>query len=722
MNKTLLLAATFALVATAFSQKAQAQHDIRAFLSEDGLDFIADEAPSFLPEVLYPPTISKSFACMDFEQRDTTINFSVDRLDISMPVEGRVRIELDFSASADGTLYADDLYACLGSATCQDSLDIQTASAAFEYELSVENGKARVLPISNEFNINPDDLRFELSGCGFTGTALTKAVDFTKGWLLNFMESKVIDMANEKLGPMLEDMLGGFQVEGSTGIAAYSAKLNELKLAEGGLALRIDADFNDRYEAAACIAEYDVAVPTDLTGEAPLLSGAGASHANLAVNMGMLNKALYTVWHRGFLCLTDAHVAALGVKIDLESVGVLLPGFPAGTEFSFELTMTDYPRVTPQLATGALSSELILELGGLVIDLHGDRPDGTRNTLHVEVDVAARAAIGIDPKTNAIMAQVLGAEITKMVMEDERKATGDGFDVARLTQLVHDHILPAVLEEMGPIPMTGPAFAFGDYAVILRKLSTSDAYLSAGIDLFRIPENDNNAPNTQIVDSPPNTSNPHTSFIRVDGSDPELPSELLQYQITVDGVERPLSFMREFKVGEMGKTATYEVSVAAVDMAGNVDPSPSKIDLVVDGISPHVGLTGQRTRSADEGPVNINWTMSDDSTPVEDLKVRVEIYELEDKSDALSAKLIETQELDRGATSTTVELAKVGGVYRVEIHAIDRGGNDSKVSLLLNIASTGGCSVGGKGAAGNAGLLLMALGLLVIRRRRGARS
>ena len=69
-----------------------------------------------------------------------------------------------------------------------------------------------------------------------------------------------------------------------------------------------------------------------------------------------------------------------------------------------------------------------------------------------------------------------------------------------------------------------------------------------------------------------------------------------------------------------------------------------------------------------------------------------------------------------GTTSTIVELGKVGGVYRVEVHAIDEAGNDSQSSLLLGIASVGGCSVGGQGHSGSL-LMMLALGLLYWRRR-----
>ncbi len=725
MNKKLLLSATLALAALASSNQAHAEHDLRAFLSGDGLDFIAKEAPSYLPAVIEPPTIAKSFACMDFEQRDTTIHFSVDRLDISMPRDGRIRIDMDFSGDANGTLYADDLYACFGEATCQDTLDIRTASASFEYELSVEDGKAKVVPVANEFSLAPDDFSFQLSGCGFTGSALTTAIDFMEEWLLDYLEGKVVSLAEENLGPMIEAMLGGFQYEGSAGIAHYSAALADLELIEGGLALRIDADLTDPYAPAACVQDYDVGGPQDLSGQAPAIRGADADHANLAVNLGLINKGLYTVWRRGLLCLTDEHVKALGVALDLDMVGSMLPGFPPGTKFSFEVKTTDYPKVRPIDTNDAsnssgsiLDSKLTLEVKGLMVDLHGDRPDGTRNTLHVELDMDAQAAIGIDPASNSIVAQVMGANITRMVMDDERKATGDGFDVARLTQMIHDHILPSMLEKMGPMALTGPAFAFGDYAVMLREMRTTDAYMSAGIDLFKIPDNDNNAPSTSILDAPRGISNPHDALVKVSGADDEIPSELLQYQVTVDGVKRPLSFMREFKVGEAGKSATYQVSVAAVDLSGNVDPSPESLSLQVDGILPHIAIAGPRTRRADEGPIAIDWTLSDDTTAPESLKVRAEIYELEDPSDALSARLIDTQDLGAGATSTTVELEKVGGVYRVELHAVDEAGNDSKVSLLLTIDKTGGCSVGGSQGLSNGGMLLLALGLLALRRRR----
>ena len=90
--------------------------------------------------------------------------------------------------------------------------------------------------------------------------------------------------------------------------------------------------------------------------------------------------------------------------------------------------------------------------------------------------------------------------------------------------------------------------------------------VGAGIDLFRIPENDNTAPNTEILDAPTGISNPHDARVRVTGADSEIPQELLQYQVTVNGVTTEPSFVREFSVGEAGKSGTYEVQVADVSV------------------------------------------------------------------------------------------------------------------------------------------------------------
>ncbi len=702
-----------ALVASLLSAAApaSAQHDVRVFLAESGVDFVADQVPSYIPKVFEPPTFAKSFACMDFEQRDTTINLSIDKVEIDMPSDGQIRVALEFSGSVDGELYADDIYACFGEVTCQDTMTVDRAKALLDFDVQVVDGKANVSMREVNFEVNPDDFAFNLNDCGFTGSVLTTAIGFAEGWILNFIEGKVISIAEENLAPMLEEMIAGLSLE-----APYMhATIMDMYTPSGGLSLTLDVGLRSNEGGVECVREYDKGAPVRASGAAvPNLQTEDGSDLNLALNLGLVNQGLYSAWQQGLLCIDDSVLFALGLDVDLDIAGTLLPGFPPGTEFALEVAFSDYPKINGMAADGA---GLVADISGVIIDLHGDRPDGTRNTLRVELDLEAQAELLVNPGDNAINARLIGAKIKSLRMSDEREATGDGFDVARIQQLVHDYIIPKVLGELGPIPVTGSVFSVSDYAIILQKLDSNKAYLSAGIDLFRIPENDTNAPDTQLSGVPSSITNPRDAKIYLGGSDQEIPSELLQYEVTIDGVTRPLQFVRDLRLGEAGVTATYEVSVAAVDLSGNTDPTPATASVLVDGVVPYVLIQGRRVRRGDEGAVPLSWTMRDDSTASEGLGVRIDVYQLKDPADVLSAKLVSSQELPAGTTDTSVELSESGGVYRVEVHVTDEAGNDSQSSLLLNVASTGGCSVGGQGTSGSL-LLLFALGFLSLRRRR----
>ncbi len=711
MRPTALLASAAFVCLTAAASPALAQHDVRAFLSESGVEFIENNAASFVPSVLHPQPVTKAVGCMDFIQRDTTVNLHLDKLDIEMPANDRIRVSLDVTIDAQGELYVDDLYACLGEVTCQDTLNLRSASALVDLDVAIIDGKPKVTMRDVQVEVDPDNFEFALNECGVTGSVLTSTIGFAEGWILSYAEDKLVSIAEEKLPTMLESVLAGLSMDG----AYVKASVQDIYFPNNGLSVTASGGLKEKYEAAECIREFDDGGPGPEQGaRVPDIMGAGASDLNVAVNIGLINEGLYSVWHRGLMCLSDRHLAELGVEVDLQQIATVLPGFPPGTTLGMDFRFTKRPRVKSSASEDA---ELTVVIEGFELDFHGDTPDGHRNTLHAELDVEASARLALDPGSNAIHVQLLGAQITRMEMQDERAATGEGYDVARMKQLVHDAILPKVLEQLGTIPVTGSAFAIPKFALMLRSMSTNKAYLSAGIDLFRVPDVDDNAPDTKIVSAPSSVSNPHDAIVSIGGSDAELPEELLQYLVSVDGVERPLSFVKEAKIGEIGVTKSYTVQVAAVDLAGNVDPSPASTTVTVDGIVPFVIVNGARTRSADAGPVEIDWSMHDDSSAPEALKVRVDIYDLEDPSDALSARLIDSQELPAGATSTSIELAKVGGVYRVEVHAIDEAGNDSQSSLLLSIASTGGCSVGGQGQGQAASLVLLAMAMLIGRRR-----
>jgi hypothetical protein len=213
-------------------------------------------------------------------------------------------------------------------------------------------------------------------------------------------------------------------------------------------------------------------------------------------------------------------------------------------------------------------------------------------------------------------------------------------------------------------------------------------------------------------------TSPKKAFLRVGGSDPEIPSELLRYRVVVDNAARPISPITKLSIGVVGKTKTYRVEVSAIDLAGNEDPSPAVLDLTIDGIAPAVTIDGDRALVMPEGGIiDVVWTATDDTSPDSGLFTTVKAYKLTDPQDALSAELVEEQPMAPGTTETQVEISS-GSVYRVEVEVTDQAGNVSTSAIMID-AGNGGCLCNAGGGPGGAiPFLIGFLGFTVVMRRR----
>jgi hypothetical protein len=411
--------------------------------------------------------------------------------------------------------------------------------------------------------------------------------------------------------------------------------------------------------------------------------------------------------------MTHETLEGLGLHLDFDHIMQLLPGFPPGTIMRLEVGFENPPRVTSAAGEGA---GLGIVIEGADIKMIGTLPDGSSRVLHIEMDMQAAAALAINPATNALEVALTGAQMTRVDMKED--AADMGFDVARLLQVLHETVLPTVVHEMGTMPVTGPVFSFADYAVILRDVSSNEAYVAAKVDLFRAPANDQNAPDTQILQAPAGAVNPHDAKVLVTGNDAEIPAELLQYAVTIDGVPAAApTYVREIRLGEAGITKTYTVSVAAVDLAGNTDATPATADVLVDGISPSIVIEGDRIRNMpDTTSVELSWQATDDLTDPTRLRAQLRIHRLKDDTNALDTEEVAVIDVAPGQTAASFDV-NPGNTYRAELHVIDEAGNDSSSSVLLKVGGAG-CSVAGGGASGSLPIVFgIFMALAVLRRR-----
>jgi hypothetical protein len=693
---------------------AHADHQLRGYVSQSGLDFISAQVPDLVPKDLYPGPMSKDFACMTATQRNTHIALEVLDFAITIPEEGSLRLYLNVSADGDGELEVDDAYACFGSMTCQDQLMVHDARATIDFDIMIDGGKPTAVFKGVDLELSEDDLDLNFSDCPADDIA-NWGIDFAKEYLTDMLLEKIEGMAKDTLGPKLEEMLGGVGAfEGQIQATQFSAALTDLFVKQGGIDIGVDVGLTSMFEPAECVRDFDEGAPQDLAGDLPDLSQV-ASHLGLALNFGLVNSALYQVWRQGLTCINGNTLAALGIHIPTEHITQLLPGFPPGTTLDMEMRLTRPPRLAGAGGNDDVDTlDMQAMIEGVEVKLIGHLPDGSDKTIQVGMDARVAMALGIDPGNNAMVATPVGMEITRMDV-DQVYAAETGLDAARLLQVVHEQMLPKLLAKFGAMPVTGPVFSKGEYAVILRGIGNNEAFLSLNADLFHIPADDIGQPETSIIEYPTGPVSVANSMVRVSAVDGMIPTELLRYNVSVNGEARPLTYIRRFPVGVAGESGTYQVQVAAVDLSGNTDDSPASVEVTVDGIAPVLYLEGERMREMDGGSTELTWTMTDDMTDSVLLGARVELYEVKDETDLLSRELVKTIELGPGATAATVDIED-GAMYQAEVHVTDAVGNESIATVLLD--SKNGCGCRATGGSSAASSLLLCLGVLLLLRRR----
>jgi hypothetical protein len=722
-----VLAATGLALATvaATATTAHAQYDVRGYVSTRGLDFIAEQVPSLVPTSLAAPELSQGLACITATQRDTTVALSVDDFSLTIPQAGTLRLTIALSAEASGELFVDNAIACFGSLTCQDRITVNDARAVIDFDVALVGGQPSIDFRAVDLQLSADNIDIQLSECAVADVA-NVVIDFAKQFVIDFITEKAEELAVTELGPLVESMVAGvgtFSGSFPTPFGTYdiAASFDELLVQDGGIGLGASLDLSSQSPAAECVSEFDAGDPGVQEGAPPDLS-ASDSHIGLALNLGLAEDALYHVWRQGLTCITGDTLEALGIELPIEKITAIIPGFPPGSTLAVEARLTQPPRVKGA-GQGEDGVAVTLAVDGVDVVMRGVLPDGTERVISVVADVEATAAVGVDLASNALVATPQQVTLSRVEM-DQVSVAETGFDVARMTEVLRDHMMPKLLAEFGSLPVTGPVFKAGPlpFAVILRGMGNTDAYMSVNADLFRIPEGDEGAPETSIVGYPSAVVSPADALVQVSGVDGLIPTELLSYQVTVNGVARPPSYIKRISVAEPGVSGTYDVQIAALDLSGNVDGSPASVQVEVDGIAPELVLEGDQVRKMEGENAKstvLTWRMSDDRTDSASLKPRIELYAVTDPEDLLAVEHVRTIEIAAGATTGTVEI-EGGELYRAELFVTDAVGNESVSAVLLDASKDeGGCSAPG-GAGGGLSLLIALIGALglVPRRRR----
>ena len=722
------------LVATTLPALAVAS-PLTARVSTSGLNFMRDRALELVPSRIdLPPFKVDMFDCDPepayFELTGARVNVTVQNLSLSLPSSGTIRADVTLTVAASGQAHFEHLWACYGRETCDASVEVKNARAIIDLAPSIDaQGKPRIVLSKVDVQLAPSDVSLALSNCP-ADDVVNLIVGFVKDFGLQLGVVIGQEIARKEVGPMLEGLLAGFlSYEGNGGMFSpdvhfidFKAALTGIDINAAGLTVSGDLDLTSKFPPAACVSN-DPGDPSVFAGPAPDLGAGAASDVAVAVNLGLIQDVLYHAWHEGLMCVTPDTLKELGIEIDsaLGHVNDLLPGFPDGTTFSFEAQVGEPPRVEGNVAT---SAKLGIHVNRMAAKLIATLPDRSSRILSLDLDATASASMVMDPRINALALQVDGVKLNRLDVDDQLGLTAMGFDFARVRQLLETAVLPRMLGELGQIPVTGPVFGgFGGMPiyVILKELKTTPAYVAVKANLFKAPDDDTEAPTTQIIDKPSRVVKPSEARLMFGGADKQIPVELLRYRVIVSGKAAEPTFVKVLSVGEEGTSGKVRVEVHAVDLAGNEDPAGQVVEVDVDGVLPTLGLTAQLRGAVDDLTPTLKWTASDDRTAAAKIGARVEVTELPARAGEGAEVEVSARDLPGGTTETTLEGLSAGKQYRVVLTVLDEAGNQAATTVIFSVspdAAGGGCEVGGGTDGWFATLVLLAFVALVMSRRR----
>jgi long-subunit fatty acid transport protein len=463
---------------------------------------------------------------------------------------------------------------------------------------------------------------------------------------------------------------------------------------------------------AACIP--DVPEPIPGAPGSPQLGGHD-DHLTLALATDLVNDGLDAAWRAGKLCIDKQSLIALLHSDPTVMLAAMLE-LPVGTTIDFEL----HTAAPPQIGLAPKGDVLTLTLQGLELSVDLAYPDGTAGKLQMDADLGADVNLDVDPNTNAFAFAVKAVRVTRL---DLRGSSGTilTFDPARIEQLLRDLVLPRLADQLAALPLTSPILhtdaspLLADTWLVVNDVGADARYAYVYADLFETPISDGNAPDTRFDGTPPALTHPGVTQFLLAGSDDQTPARLVRYRHRFDGgAWSDPSFART--LWAPATDGKHRVEVAAVDLNGNIDPTPAVHEFEVDAMPPTITLTKKPAEVERTRHIEVAFTGSDDRTPADALLFRWRLRRVDESTG--QTHTVREQDFAPGAQSFSLEVPDDGS-YALEVAVQDQAGNQSSAQAHFAVVEDGGCAAA-PGSVRGSGIFVLVLFAIYLLRRRAA--
>lgn len=657
-----------------------------------GFALLVEELSSLVPERFDFPKTSTVVADWPLTDRDARIELgpvpqaiALHGVDVVMLEGGIVRLRalVDVAVEGPATLY--NALAGLGSERCEIRLRLSQVRAEADFQLRDAGGQIRAELVRVDATSRESQRTVSISGCtvGDLYTRLSETLGIqsdvgTKAWLETF--------ARERVPPLIEGALAGQSIRGQvgTGPLSYTVQLSQAQSDASGLVLRADVAVDPRSQGfASCLAVS--APPLAPSCEKPAAPPAATDAMyGASFSAGLVNRALHATWRAGLLCIDSNRLDLPEIAASVEKLAASL-GLPAGSRVVFRISPKFPPYVSFTQRDGAR-----LHFDELDLELQLAISDGRSGSLRLLASFSVAASPRVDPATNSLGLdlEAVGVEKISLGHVDQAQAAIQ-LDPARLQHFISDVVVPLLRRQLEQSQLSPSVVQAGAYYAVLQHIFVADDYVSLQVDAIKPPDApDALPPDTRLIDGPTGLVGPRLLPLKVAGVDNVTPPALLRFQASVDG--GPWSAPR---FGGLVEVVTHggrhQIAVAAVDLRGNVDPTPFALAVEVDDISPEVQITRRPEELIDSQTIDVGFAARDDRSAPAALSFSAELLRISDDGGTL--EVVERQELPAGTSSARLR-ARGNGLFRVRITASDQAGNVGSAEVGV-VVEGGGCHV-----------------------------
>jgi MYXO-CTERM domain-containing protein len=665
-------------------------------------DVLISRMPTSIPVPNTPYTL---MTCPDgFDDTVITplsgdIGIKINSLKVKL-VDGA--IEVDGDLDTDTTSMLEIQLCALPDATCPGTVSAQGIKVHARIEPTV-NACQPSLPVTvAEVTVDPYAATVQLESCGLYSDTFALIYDWFRDTVLALLTDAVESALRESMPALIEGTVTQMLTDGVDVYGLhFRAAAESIAVSSDGIIVRFAANAAPAAGVASCLPP-GATLPEEVANAAAPVPTGGSMLA-VTLSHPFLQRSVRAAWLSGWLCF-DTRTYGL-------NLGELLEPLAPGASLDATLVVAEPPVVE---LSATKTNQVQISSGALAANIAIGVPDNPTANVLARMTATLGGRMLLDDAEQALMVQVTDVASTGLIVQ----ATDDVgliFSQATLDGVIHNFLLPAYVDNMGPLALTSGLFMIAPIAVRLDDVDIRDTFVQANIDLWGIDKNDHVAPHTIISALPPSPS-PSKIELHVASIDDKTPAEFMRHAVLIDGVATGVPRSGETLVLTGVKGGFRQITVIAVDVNDNVDPKPIEMTVRVDDLQPVISIMEAPDGVTTEAQTIIDFVVVDDVTPDPSLAVRFEVGRIVPGGAVDELLYAGTLGQDR---QLVLEDLPEDQIIRVTIFAKDEAGNEGKtaVAFAVDRNATFACSSGARSyPAALAIILLAALGRY--RRRR----